>query len=147
MSKQAGNNIADPSYSSQGVNVPPQEELLPNVQPDFKAIQGATMTGDKSAIEATIIAEFVNDPDMFETLGTYLPVIREAVDRMGRSIFLLRLNINNMANAVDPTYLSGIMTGLRNSYRNLGDSYLKLSQLSASSHENGVEQAPTGEVV
>ena len=66
---------------------------------------------------------------------------------MGRSILLSRLNINNMANAVDPAYLSGIMTGLRNSYRNLGDSYLKLSQLSASSHENGVEQAPTGEVV
>ena len=145
ISKEAAINTMDASYT-QGVTPPAQEQLFDNVQPDFNKIQQAAQVNDRSVLEATIISEFVNDPDMFETLGSYLPIIREAIDKLGRSIFLLRLNINNMSNLVDTSYLSGVMISLRNTYRNLGDSYLKLTQLSTSSYENN-QESTTGEVV
>lgn len=146
LSKEAAVNTMDASYTT-GVTPPAQEQMFDNVQPDFNKIQEAAGVNDRSVLEATIISEFVNDPDMFETLGSYLPIIKEAIDKLGRSIFLLRLNINNMSSMVDTSYLSGVMITLRNTYRNLGDSYLKLSQLSTSAHENGEEVSPTGEVV
>lgn len=146
ISKEAALNSIDSSYTM-GVTPPAQDQLFDNVQPEFNNIQQAAGTNDRSILEATILSEFVNDPDMFETLGSYLPIIKEAIDKLGRSIFLLRLNINDISNMVDTSYLSSTMIALRNTYRNLGDSYLKLSQLSNSSHETGQEQAPSGEVI
>lgn len=145
-------NITDPNYVK-GFVPEADNQTLPNMsnqQPniDFAKMEQAAATGDKGVLESTIIAEFVNDPDMFETIGNYLPCIRESVDKIGRSIFLLRLNINSVSEQLEPGYLSGIMTSLRNTYRNLGDSYLKLKQVSASSQETTItEGTPTGEVV
>lgn len=150
MSKSAAPSSIDATYQH-GVTPPDQEDLMnrtqPEYNPNFQAIEGSTATNDRSIIEATIISEFVNDPDMFETLGSYLPVIREAIDKIGRSMFMLRLNINSVSNGVDPSYLSSTLIGLRNTYRNLGDSYMKLTQLASSSYENTNEVIPTGEVV
>ena len=97
--------------------------------PNFQTIQGAMSTGDKSIVESTIISEFINDPNMFETIGTYLPVIKEAVDKLGRSIFLVRLNINNLSSSIEPEYLSNLMSSLRNTYKMLGDTYMRLDSL------------------
>lgn len=149
--KSAGTNITDPAFV-RGFTPPQEANTLPQSSSqtpdmDYAKIEQAAASGDKGVLESTIIAEFVNDPDMFETIGTYLPCIKESVDRVGRSIFLLRLNINSVSEQVDPSYLSGTMTSLRNTYRNLGDSYLKLKQISASSQEMQEGGAPTGEVV
>lgn len=150
MDKAAGTNITDPNYVK-GFTPPYDDQTLPqsSQEPkiDFNKIDQAAGTGDRGILESTILAEFVNDPDMFETIGNYLPCIRDSVDKIGRSIFLLRLNINAMSETVDPVYLSGTMMSLRNSYRNLGDSFLKLKQLASSSQESVEGGAPTGEVV
>lgn len=117
-------------------DMPPAESnVLPqkgdnNAGPSFDTVNQAIGTGDKSIVESTIIAEFINDPNMFETIGTYLPTIKESIDKIGRAIFLIRLNVNNLSESIEPEYLSNLMTSLRNTYKMLGDSYMKLESIS-----------------
>lgn len=105
------------------------ENIQNGYNPNFQTIESSLNTGDKSIIESTIISEFINDPNMLETIGTYLPVIKEAVDKLGRSIFLVRLNINNLSSSIEPEYLSNLMSSLRNTYKMLGDTFIRLDSL------------------
>lgn len=152
MSKEAAMG-AGPDYQSLPPNMPgsqmtPPHDNDPAVPSVSKGYQnsgvngyGSTMqnikaslgTGDKSIVESTIISEFINDPNMFETIGTYLPVIKESVDKLGRSIFLVRLNINNLSASIEPEYLSNLMSSLRNTYKMLGDTYMRLDTLTNTS--------------
>lgn len=134
MSKEANimnNQLND--IDSYGDEIPPGEDnVLPQEgDKNFNAVQTAVGTGDKSIVESTIIAEFINDPNMMETVSTYLPIIKEALDKLGRTIFLVRLNVNNLSDSIEPEYLSNLMISLRNTYKMLGDSYMKLEGISS----------------
>lgn len=94
-------------------------------------VRAAAKTKDKSVIEASIISELLNDPDMFGTVSEYLPDIGQAVDRLGRTLFLARVNSNKLSESMDPEALSGMLTNLRSAYANLGESYVKLEQIAA----------------
>jgi hypothetical protein len=94
-------------------------------------IRSAAKTKDKSVIEASIISELLNDPDMFGTVSEYLPDIGQAVDRLGRTLFLARVNSNKLSESLDPEALSNMLTNLRSAYANLGESYVKLEQIAA----------------
>lgn len=94
-------------------------------------VRSAAKTRDKSVIEASIISELLNDPDMFGTVSEYLPDIGQAVDRLGRTLFLARVNSNKLSDAMDPEALSNMLTNLRSAYANLGESYVKLEQIAA----------------
>lgn len=134
MSKEANimnNQLND--IDSYGDEIAPGEDsVLPQVgEKSFSAVQSAVGTGDKSIVESTIISEFINDPNMMETISTYLPVIKESLDKIGRTIFLVRLNVNNLSDSIEPEYLSNLMISLRNTYKMLGDSYMKLEGISS----------------
>ncbi|HET8685933.1 MAG TPA: hypothetical protein VFM18_04630, partial [Methanosarcina sp.] len=134
MSKEA--NVMNSQLNdidSYGNEIPPGEEsVLPQIgEKNFNAVQQAVGTGDKSIVESTIISEFINDPNMMETISTYLPIIKEAIDKLGRTIFLVRLNVNSLSDSVEPEYLSNLTTSLRNTYKMLGDSYMKLEGISS----------------
>lgn len=94
-------------------------------------VRAAAKTKDKSVIEASIISELLNDPDMFGTVSEYLPDIGQAVDRLGRTLFLARVNSNKLSESLDPEALSNMLTNLRSAYANLGESYVKLEQIAA----------------
>jgi len=94
-------------------------------------VRAAAKTKDKSVIEASIISELLNDPDMFGTVSEYLPDIGQAVDRLGRTLFLARVNSNKLSESLDPEALSNMLTNLRSAYSNLGESYVKLEQIAA----------------
>lgn len=94
------------------------------------SIKRAAATKDKQIVEATIMSELLSDPDMYETIGEYLPDIMEAVDKMGRILFLARLKSDKLSDDMDPEALSDLITAIRNTYRSLGENCVRLEQLS-----------------
>lgn len=95
------------------------------------SVKSSLQTNDDQVIEATIISELLQTPDMYEQIGEYLPDIEEAVDRLGRVLLLSRLNLDKLSKSKDADGLFAFLAALKNVYRNLGDTMLKLRQLVA----------------
>lgn len=100
--------------------VPGSTELF-----DGSNVDQAAQTMDPGVVEATIMTQFLQDPSMVETISSYLPVIQEAIDKLGRAILLLRIN----SEADLPDDIASLITALRNTYRQLGDNSLKLEYM------------------
>ena len=135
MSKQAADSSNPTPFVEYGQKLPPVQPFSGNSQDRQRGmdsrVAAAAKTKDKSIIEATIISELLNDPDMFGTVSEYLPDISSAVDRIGRILFLARVNSNKLSDSMDPEALSNMLTNLRSSYANLGESYVKLEQIAS----------------
>jgi hypothetical protein len=84
---------------------------------------------DREVMEATIISEMLQNPDMASSITEYLPDIKRAVDRLGRSLFLMRLNTDKLSDKIDAEALNNLFTATRNAYRILGDNYVELYNL------------------
>lgn len=93
-----------------------------------KAIKGVQ---DREIMEATIISEMLQNPDLAGSISEYLPDIKQAIDRLGRSLFLMRLNTNKLSDKIDAEALNNLFTSTRNAYRILGDNYVALQGLVA----------------
>lgn len=135
MSKEASDSSNPTPFVEYGQKLPPQQQISGNARERAIGMEGrigaAAKTKDKSVIEASIISELLNDPDMFGTVSEYLPDIGQAVDRLGRTLFLARVNSNKLSETMDPEALSNMLTNLRSAYSNLGESYVKLEQIAA----------------
>lgn len=135
MSKEAAESTNPTPFVEYGQKLPPQAQISGNSRERSlgmeSRMQTAAKTKDKSVIEASIISELLNDPDMFGTVSEYLPDIGQAVDRLGRTLFLARVNSNKLSDSMDPEALSNMLTNLRSAYSNLGESYVKLEQIAA----------------
>jgi hypothetical protein len=133
LSKQAASTDYNPSET-------PQYGILPNspaeVGPNgafMPNVQQAVDTGDSQVVEATIISELLQCPDMFEYISEYLPDIEEAIDKLGRIMMLSRVHIDKLAQGSDAESVFALLAQLKATYRMLGDSYLTLENL-VSSH-------------
>lgn len=135
MSKEAADATQVTPVVEYGQKLPPERQISGNNRERSLGMEDrvrtAAKTRDKSVIEASIISELLNDPDMFGTVSEYLPDIGQAVDRLGRTLFLARVNSNKLSDAMDPEALSNMLTNLRSAYANLGESYVKLEQIAA----------------
>lgn len=136
MSKEAAENSSNPTpFVEYGQKMSPTPQISGNARERSigmeDRVRSAAKTRDKSVIEASIISELLNDPDMFGTVTEYLPDIGQAVDRLGRTLFLARVNSNKLSESMDPEALSNMLTNLRSAYSNLGESYVKLEQIAA----------------
>ncbi|CAL9984359.1 hypothetical protein VPHD148_0272 [Vibrio phage D148] len=87
---------------------------------------------DRETMEATIISEMLQNPDLSGSISEYLPDIKQAVDKLGRSLFLMRLNTNKLSDKIDAEALNNLFTSTRNAYRILGENYVELYNLVAS---------------
>jgi hypothetical protein len=96
--------------------------LVPNVQESLKA-------NDAQITEATIISELLQSPDMYEAIGEYLPDIEEAIDKLGRTLFMARVHVGKLAESSDADQVYAFLASLKTVYRLLGDNYLKLQQM------------------
>ena len=81
--------------------------------------------------EAMIISELLQTPDMFEMISEYLPVIEEAVDKLGRILFVSRVHLEKLALGNDVDTIFAFLSSLKIVYKLLGDNLLKLQELVA----------------
>jgi hypothetical protein len=102
----------------------PNGSMVSNVQESLKA-------GDAQVTEATIISELLQAPDMFEQISEYLPDIEEAIDKLGRTLFMARVHISRLAEANDADQVYAFLASLKTVYRLLGDNFIKLKELAA----------------
>jgi hypothetical protein len=61
-----------------------------------------------------------------ETIRDYLPDIASVIDRLGRTLFVLRLNTGKLIKDRASNDVGDILDKLRTVYKNLGDIYLDL---------------------
>lgn len=101
-------------------------------------VESSLATGDAQTAESMIISELLQAGDMFDLVNEYLPDIKEALDKLGRTLFLARLNIGQLADSINATEVMAFISNLRNVYRLLGDNYVKLEQLSIGATQNDV---------
>jgi hypothetical protein len=102
-----------------------------NLEDPMPSIRDAMNTNDPQVVESSIISELLQAPDMTGLISEYLPDIEEAVDKLGRVLFLSRVHIDRLAQSNDADNVRAFMASLKNVYRNLGDTYIKLQQLTS----------------
>lgn len=137
LSKKAGSSDFAPGEIPQ-FGVKPQEPVN-NFGPDADRVNSGSLmtnmnaaakTGDGQIMESTIISELLQCPDLYEYIQEYIPDIEEAIDKLGRILFLARVHINVLAEQNDPDGVFAFLAALKNVYRTLGDTLIKLQQLS-----------------
>jgi hypothetical protein len=111
--------------------MPPQEEMT---NFNLNAINDAINTQYPDIVEGAVMVQFLQDPTMYSTISSYIPTMVDCVDRIGRTLLLLRLHMDTTA----PDQTSGVVTSLRNTYTQVGDSVLKLEQMVNSYVSDGI---------
>ncbi len=127
MSKKAEDNT--PQY---GERLPAEQEPVGTQLPGaefYKNVNSAIQTGDPQTVESTVISELLQTTNIREHIREYLPDIQEAINKLGRTLFLTRLNMEELASTHNITELTSFISNLRNVYRLLGDNYAKLKTL------------------
>lgn len=114
----------DPKEVTMNGAYKPNGNFVNNVQQSLQA-------GDAQVTEATIISELLQAPDMFELISEYLPDIEEAIDKLGRVLFMARVHISRLAEANDADQVYAFLAALKTVYRLLGDNYIKLKEMAA----------------
>lgn len=94
-------------------------------------LKASVKTQDPQAIESTIISELLQASSMNDLVREYTPDISKAVDRLGRTLFLARLNTEKLSKSQNATEVASFIANLRNVYRLLGDNVIKLERISA----------------
>ena len=126
MSKKA-EEAMEPSY---GQPARPQPKITGDAKEfSAKTYESALKAENQEVAENVIISELLQDPNMYDTIGSYLPEIASTVDRIGRILFLSRLNSSNLAETIGYNNSTEMLNSLRNVYRLLGDNYVKLERL------------------
>jgi hypothetical protein len=128
------NMAVTPQYGEvpddQSKNVGMNGAFLPNVADSLEV-------GDAQTTEATIISELLQVPDIMVEVGEYLPDIEEAIDKLGRILFMARVHIDRLADVNDADGVFAFLASIRTVYQNLGQNYLKLQSMVATSHAVG----------
>jgi hypothetical protein len=95
---------------------------------------------DGQVTESVIISELLQVPDMFEQINEYLPDIEEAIDKLGRILFMSRVHINKLSETSDSEGVFAFLAQLKAVYRMLGDNYIKLEEMVAGAQMMGTEK-------
>jgi len=95
----------------------------------IKNIRSAIDTQDPQTIESTIISELIQATNMTDLVREYLPDIQEAIDKLGRTLFLARLNMDQLSQSQNANELLAFISNIRNVYRLLGDNFIKLQRM------------------
>jgi hypothetical protein len=125
----------EPGEIPQFGNQPPKQINQLGTQQDYlpmPKLQAGLGTQDPQTVESIVISELLQAPEMNEHVQEYLPDIEEAIDRLGRILFLGRLHINKLGEGNEADKVFELLTSLKNVYKMLGDNYIKLEQLTSS---------------
>lgn len=94
-------------------------------------LRAAAKTRDREVLDTTLMAELLTTPDMRETIREYLPNIKETIDRLGRTLFLIRLSSGKLKDQVDSNTVTTMAANVKTAYNNLGETLLKLEQMTS----------------
>jgi hypothetical protein len=131
LTKRAGDTSFKPAEIpkyGQEMNPAPKVGLNGSFMPN---VTNALKLGDAQTAEVTIISELLQTPDMYELIEEYLPDIEECMDKLGRTLFLARVNISELAENNDADGVFAFLASLKAVYRMLGDNFLKLQEMLA----------------
>lgn len=135
LSKEAATGSSDfdtpgqiPSF---GQDPPPQVNPFGKGSNFLPNLRNAVETEDPQTVENTLISELLQSPDMFELIEEYLPDIEEAIDRLGRILFLGRINLSKLGEEHNADDVFNFMSLLKNVYRMLGENYIKLQRFAS----------------
>jgi len=143
LSKSAAEAAAPAEIPQYGAQLPSQPK--PGLNGSFVPnVQSALKTNDAQSVEATIISELLQTPDMFEMISEYLPDIEECIDRLGRILLLSRVNIEKLADGNDSDNVFAFLANLKAVYRMLGDNYMKLEEMIAMKPEEAGSKVKAG---
>ena len=92
-------------------------------------VKASIGTNDPQTVESVIISELLQVSNMKEYVKEYLPDIKDALDKIGRTLFLARLNISDLAKTHSAAEVNSFISNLRNVYRMLGENFIKLEQM------------------
>jgi hypothetical protein len=126
-----------PSYGDSA----PQQQPGFGINDDFtNNVNQSIQTNDPEVVESTIISELLQVADMKSYIKEYLPEIKNSIDKLGRALFLCRLKMDQLALDHTASEVFSFISGLRNTYRNLGDTYLKLESMISDSEIQAEEK-------
>lgn len=94
-------------------------------------VQQSMQLGDAQVTEATIISELLQVPNMYEQIAEYMPCIEEAIDKLGRILFMSRVHLDQLSRNGDADSVFSFLASMKSVYRLLGDNYLKLQGMVA----------------
>jgi hypothetical protein len=115
-----------PSYGA----TPKSQESGFGINGDFtNSVSRAIETNDAETVETTIISELLQVQDMQNYIKEYLPDIKNTIDKLGRTLFLCRLKLDQLALTHSAAEVFSFVANIRNTYRQLGDTYLKLQNI------------------
>lgn len=92
------------------------------------AMNDAVATGDAQVMEATIISQLLQVPDLFEMVQEYIPELQQAVDKLGRTLLLSRVKIDQLAATMDSDNVFALISKIKTTYKTLGDTVCKLEE-------------------
>lgn len=92
-------------------------------------VNAAAQTQDPQVLESMVISELIQAGNMNELVREYLPDISQAVDRLGRTLLLARLNMDQLNTSQNASEVTTFIANLRNVYRLLGDNCIKLENM------------------
>lgn len=130
LTKRASGTEFEPSQTTEkfGQDAPTQERVGLNGS-FMPLLQESMGVNDAQVAEATIISELLQVPEMTEVIEEYLPDIEDAIDKIGRTLFMARVNIGKLSSKYDPDGIYSFLSSLKNVYRKLGENYMKLRWL------------------
>lgn len=94
-----------------------------------KAVKQGNAVRDAMVAEAALMAQMLSHVDLDSSLQEFLPDIEQAVDKLGRSLMVLRINTPELSERMDAESVNTMITSVRNCFRDLGKTYLKLKGL------------------
>lgn len=130
LSKEAGESFQAQEIPKFGEPPPPVPKVglngsfMPNTKQSLKI-------NDPQTTEVTIITELLQCPDMYEYIEEYMPDIEECIDKLGRTLFLTRVHIDQLAENNDADGIFAFLANLKSVYRMLGDNFLRLKEIVA----------------
>lgn len=112
-------------------DTPMTGDALKRAQSMSSKVKSVKDVKDRQVMEATILSEMLQNPDLEGSIKEYLPEIRQAVDKLGRTLFLMRLNTNKLSDSIDAEALNNLFTSTRNAYRLIGENVIQLENLAS----------------
>lgn len=128
----ASTDFAPAEIPTHGNAAPRQEDIGLNGS-FLPAVQSANTLGDAQAMEATIISQLLQVPELFEYIQEYLPELDQTVDRLGRILFLTRVKMDQISTSLDSDSVFTMISQIKTVYRQLSDTTLKLKSIASAS--------------
>jgi hypothetical protein len=67
---------------------------------------------------------------LYEVINEYLPDLKTAVDKLGRTLFMSRVKLDQLSSTMDSDSVFALIAKIKSVYRMLGDTVAKLEEVS-----------------